>query len=173
MNQYAVRTNFGMPQTAPANFMGKMMLPIIKPYPPNFDRSTLKDTKNQALKKQKESHNEVERRRRENINQIISELATLVPETHPGQPKGVILRKTADYIREINLKIQRGELSLPLFSSKEGADQEQSSKKRDLDELENGEDNNQDSKRIRSESPDFEEEGEDEKEEDPVPEKNN
>jgi hypothetical protein len=43
----------------------------------------------------------VERKRRDNINQIISELSTLIPECHPGQSKGIILRKTVDYIRQI------------------------------------------------------------------------
>ena len=52
----------------------------------------------------------VERRRRENINQIICELATIVPDCHPGQAKGSILRKTADYVRTIQTKIAKGEI---------------------------------------------------------------
>ena len=43
----------------------------------------------------------VERRRRDNINQVIAELATLIPQCHPGQSKGVVLRKTVEYVKQV------------------------------------------------------------------------
>lgn len=70
------------------------------------------------LKKYRESHNEVERRRRENINQIIGELATLVPECHPGQSKGMILRRAAEYIRYIQQIIPKSEFPKQDFQIK-------------------------------------------------------
>lgn len=43
---------------------------------------------NEKRRKRRESHNAVERRRRDNINEKISELATLIPEVmlDPGAP---------------------------------------------------------------------------------------
>jgi hypothetical protein len=54
------------------------------------------------LKRYRESHNEVERRRRDNINQVIGELAMMVPDCYPGQSKGSILRKTAEFLRSLH-----------------------------------------------------------------------
>ncbi|XP_020902364.2 upstream stimulatory factor 1 [Exaiptasia diaphana] len=56
--------------------------------------------------KRRETHNEVERRRRDKINGWISKLAKVVPDcacdqTKAGQSKGGILAKTVDYINEI------------------------------------------------------------------------
>ncbi|KAF8580173.1 HLH-domain-containing protein, partial [Ramaria rubella] len=66
-------------------------------------------------RRRRESHNAVERRRRDNINEKISELATLIPDVpHEDDDrerkdaaaagavkanKGMILRKSVEYIR--------------------------------------------------------------------------
>ncbi|KAG0052701.1 hypothetical protein BGZ83_002220 [Gryganskiella cystojenkinii] len=60
---------------------------------------------NEKRRRRRESHNAVERRRRDNINEKIQELATLLPEVYvdtANKPnKGVILRKSVDYIRHL------------------------------------------------------------------------
>eukprot|EP00158_Paraphelidium_tribonemae_P007044 Partr_v1_DN28087_c1_g1_i3_m57484 putative transcription factor len=51
-------------------------------------------------RKRRESHNAVERRRRDHINDRIQELAILVPDCESSKSnKGIILRKTTDYVR--------------------------------------------------------------------------
>lgn len=52
-----------------------------------------------GIKHRKESHKEVERRRRENINHAISELGEVVPGNEKN--KGRIIQGAADYIREL------------------------------------------------------------------------
>ncbi|KAG0294863.1 hypothetical protein BGZ98_001600 [Dissophora globulifera] len=56
-------------------------------------------------RRRRESHNAVERRRRDNINEKIQELSTLLPDCYvdaTNKPnKGVILRKSVDYIRHL------------------------------------------------------------------------
>ncbi|KAH8548931.1 helix-loop-helix DNA-binding domain-containing protein [Umbelopsis sp. PMI_123] len=56
-------------------------------------------------KRRRESHNAVERRRREKINERIRVLGTLLPEScldyHGKINKGIILKATVDYIREL------------------------------------------------------------------------
>jgi len=56
-------------------------------------------------RRRRESHNAVERRRRDNINEKIQELSTLLPDLFvdsANKPnKGVILRKSVDYIRHL------------------------------------------------------------------------
>lgn len=55
-------------------------------------------------RKRRESHNAVERRRRDNINERIAELGQIVPDAQSdsGKPqKGIILKKTTDYIRHL------------------------------------------------------------------------
>jgi len=54
-------------------------------------------------RKRRESHNAVERRRRDNINDRIQELGLLVPDCQNDQKphKGLILKKTTDYIRHL------------------------------------------------------------------------
>ncbi|KAI8820214.1 helix-loop-helix DNA-binding domain-containing protein [Fimicolochytrium jonesii] len=60
---------------------------------------------NEKRRRRRESHNAVERRRRDNINEKIQELATLLPDfandlqNRPN--KGVILRRSVDYIRQM------------------------------------------------------------------------
>jgi len=67
-------------------------------------------------RRRRESHNAVERRRRDNINDRITELSMIVPDciedsSSPQKPnKGVILRKSADYIKylqEANMRLQK------------------------------------------------------------------
>ncbi|RUP46713.1 helix-loop-helix DNA-binding domain-containing protein [Jimgerdemannia flammicorona] len=56
-------------------------------------------------KRRRESHNAVERRRRDNINEKIQELSTLLPEAivdGANKPnKGAILRKSVDHIKSL------------------------------------------------------------------------
>jgi hypothetical protein len=58
-------------------------------------------------RKRRESHNAVERRRRDNINEKIQELSSLLPEfasDAQNKPnKGVILRRSVEYIRHMQL----------------------------------------------------------------------
>ncbi|KAI9501067.1 helix-loop-helix DNA-binding domain-containing protein [Coemansia spiralis] len=61
-------------------------------------------------RRRRESHNAVERRRRDNINDRIQELFTLLPEsmidaqTKPN--KGMILKKSVEYIRQLRHALQ-------------------------------------------------------------------
>jgi hypothetical protein len=63
-------------------------------------------------RKRRESHNAVERRRRDNINDKIQELNALLP-TDNATPassktnKGIILKRTVDYVRTVNSGIHR------------------------------------------------------------------
>ncbi|XP_072409464.1 LOW QUALITY PROTEIN: upstream stimulatory factor 2, partial [Chiloscyllium punctatum] len=57
-------------------------------------------------------HNEVERRRRDKINNWIVQLSKIIPDcnadnTKTGQSKGGILSKACDYIRELRQTNQR------------------------------------------------------------------
>ncbi|KAJ3065167.1 hypothetical protein HK102_008014 [Quaeritorhiza haematococci] len=62
---------------------------------------------NEKRRRRRESHNAVERRRRDNINEKIQELSTLLPEFQSSDPsqtkpnKGVILRKSVDTLRHL------------------------------------------------------------------------
>lgn len=63
-------------------------------------------------RRRRESHNAVERRRRDTINERINELGTLLPEsmldsTGPNKPnKGVILKKSVEHIRFLQQEMQ-------------------------------------------------------------------
>ncbi|KAJ1728541.1 hypothetical protein LPJ72_005418 [Coemansia sp. Benny D160-2] len=61
-------------------------------------------------RRRRESHNAVERRRRDNINDRIQELFTLLPETMIDQNakpnKGMILKKSVEYIRQLQHMLQ-------------------------------------------------------------------
>lgn len=58
-------------------------------------------------RKRRESHNAVERRRRDHINEKIQELSALLPEfasDATNKPnKGVVLRRSVEYIRHMQL----------------------------------------------------------------------
>lgn len=57
-------------------------------------------------RRRRESHNAVERRRRDNINERINELATLLPDRDATKAnKGMILRKSVDHIRILHEKL--------------------------------------------------------------------
>jgi hypothetical protein len=59
-------------------------------------------------RKRRESHNAVERRRRDNINERIYELSTLLPERDATKNnKGTILRKSVDHIRLLYEKLNQ------------------------------------------------------------------
>jgi hypothetical protein len=59
-------------------------------------------------RRRRESHNAVERRRRDNINDRISELATLLPDRDAVKSnKGIILRKSVDHIRLLHDKLRQ------------------------------------------------------------------
>lgn len=56
----------------------------------------------ERIQRRRENHNHVERRRRDNINNTIFELSSVVPNAiQPGQKpnKGNILKLSLDYIR--------------------------------------------------------------------------
>jgi len=61
-------------------------------------------------RRRRESHNAVERRRRDNINEKIQELATLLPDnmldSNNRPNKGSILRKSVDYIRQLQQQVE-------------------------------------------------------------------
>ncbi|KAL9559457.1 hypothetical protein PS6_000779 [Mucor atramentarius] len=59
-------------------------------------------------RRRRESHNAVERRRRDNINDRITELATLLPDRDAVKSnKGTILRKSVDHIRQLHDKLRQ------------------------------------------------------------------
>lgn len=59
-------------------------------------------------RRRRESHNAVERRRRDNINDRISELATLLPDRDAIKTsKGTILQKSVDHIRLLHDKLNQ------------------------------------------------------------------
>ncbi|KAJ1969083.1 Cell morphogenesis protein PAG1 [Dimargaris xerosporica] len=66
---------------------------------------------NEKRRRRRESHNAVERRRRDNINEKIQELCALLPNNFsegPAKPnKGSILRQSVDYIRQLQQLIQQ------------------------------------------------------------------
>jgi hypothetical protein len=59
-------------------------------------------------RRRRESHNAVERRRRDNINERIFELSTLLPERDATKNnKGTILRKSVDHIRMLHEQVTK------------------------------------------------------------------
>ncbi|KAF8509076.1 helix-loop-helix DNA-binding domain-containing protein [Hysterangium stoloniferum] len=115
-----VHAPFGNAGTSPKSVSAK------ESPPPGDAASKQAQLASEKRRRRRESHNAVERRRRDNINEKISELATLIPEcmldpngggedTFPGDVeerketaanggavkanKGMILRKSVDYIR--------------------------------------------------------------------------
>jgi len=74
---------------------------------------------NEKRRRRRESHNAVERRRRDNINEKIHELSTLIPEhiLNPnngegpvGKPnKGTILKKSVEYIKHLQALVEQQE----------------------------------------------------------------
>lgn len=64
------------------------------------------DMLNEKRRKRRESHNAVERRRRDHINEKIQELSALLPEfagDAQNKPnKGTILKRSVDYLKHIH-----------------------------------------------------------------------
>ncbi|CAO3629883.1 unnamed protein product [Cunninghamella echinulata] len=59
-------------------------------------------------RRRRESHNAVERRRRDNINERIYELSTLLPEPDATKNnKGTILRKSVEHIRMLHEEVNK------------------------------------------------------------------
>jgi hypothetical protein len=62
---------------------------------------------NEKRRRRRESHNAVERRRRDHINEKIHELSTLLPEfagDAQNKPnKGTVLKRSVDYLRHMQL----------------------------------------------------------------------
>eukprot|EP00124_Ichthyophonus_hoferi_P000574 Ihof_evm8s22 gene=Ihof_evmTU8s22 len=88
---------------------GYAMPPQIPPRRSNNESDTDKD-------KRKANHNKVERKRRDNINQCIEQLATMVPSCKDSlrtakSHKGNVLQETIKYIKE--MQIIHGPASLP------------------------------------------------------------
>jgi len=83
------------------------------------DNSKQLEILNEKRRRRRESHNAVERRRRDNINEKIHELSTLIPEhiLNPnngegpvGKPnKGIILRKSVEYIKHLQALVEKQE----------------------------------------------------------------
>ncbi|KAL7423055.1 basic helix-loop-helix protein [Cryptotrichosporon argae] len=75
------------------------------------------------IKLKKDSHKEVERRRRENINDGINELAKLVPRTqYDGKMgKGVMIRHAAEYLQSIMLRNEELEKQVEALTNDKAA----------------------------------------------------
>ncbi|RIA91802.1 helix-loop-helix DNA-binding domain-containing protein [Glomus cerebriforme] len=107
----SLESNF-QPGTHPSS----LQFPSNEMIPPGFMDSDDTDTQKQAMlfekrRRRRESHNAVERRRRDNINEKIQELSTLLPDLYvdsANKPnKGVILRKSVDYIRHLKSMVEQ------------------------------------------------------------------
>lgn len=82
----------------------------------------------QRDEKRRATHNEVERRRRDKINNWITKLSKIIPETgasevkgnghYDGQSKGGILAKACEYITELRESNQKLELALAVKEQK-------------------------------------------------------
>ncbi|XP_028733661.1 upstream stimulatory factor 2 isoform X2 [Peromyscus maniculatus bairdii] len=85
----------------------RTIAPRTHPYSPKIDGTrTPRDERRRA------QHNEVERRRRDKINNWIVQLSKIIPDCHAdnsktGASKGGILSKACDYIRELRQTNQR------------------------------------------------------------------
>jgi len=109
-DQWCLDNNF------PGAHPSSLQFPANEMIPPGFMESEETDTQKQALlfekrRRRRESHNAVERRRRDNINEKIQELSTLLPDLYvdsANKPnKGVILRKSVDYIRLLQSMVEQ------------------------------------------------------------------
>ncbi|KAJ3185371.1 Transcription factor E3 [Gaertneriomyces sp. JEL0708] len=100
-NGFGVVDHSKMMGSQPSSFSAYGHVPEI------IDEQGLKhlDALTEKRRKRRESHNAVERRRRDNINEKIQELASLLPDfatDAQNRPnKGVILRRSVDYLRQM------------------------------------------------------------------------
>lgn len=53
----------------------------------------------ERMQRRRETHNHIERRRRDNINNIIHELSTIIPNAAEKHDKVNVLRLSLDYIK--------------------------------------------------------------------------
>lgn len=77
----------------------------------------------ERLKRRRENHNYVERRRRDNINNTIYEISSLLPNTFPAGSKpnkGNILRLTVDYLRKLQAENNSLKLENDALKSRSG-----------------------------------------------------
>uniref|UniRef100_A0A2K5MVM7 Upstream stimulatory factor 2 n=2 Tax=Cercopithecinae TaxID=9528 RepID=A0A2K5MVM7_CERAT len=101
--QYQFRTETNGGQTGTQ----RTIAPRTHPYSPKIDGTrTPRDERRRA------QHNEVERRRRDKINNWIVQLSKIIPDCNAdnsktGASKGGILSKACDYIRELRQTNQR------------------------------------------------------------------
>uniref|UniRef100_A0A6I8PQE6 Upstream stimulatory factor 2 n=1 Tax=Ornithorhynchus anatinus TaxID=9258 RepID=A0A6I8PQE6_ORNAN len=101
--QYQFRTENNGGQTGTQ----RTIAPRTHPYSPKMDGTrTPRDERRRA------QHNEVERRRRDKINNWIVQLSKIIPDCNTdnsktGASKGGILSKACDYIRELRQTSQR------------------------------------------------------------------
>ncbi|KAJ3214577.1 hypothetical protein HK099_006798 [Clydaea vesicula] len=89
----------------------------------NNNEGSLGDSAAEKRRKRRESHNAVERRRRDNINEKIQELSNLIPDdtiqnhnipayqstsinAAQKNNKGFILKRTVDYVKQVNQGLQ-------------------------------------------------------------------
>ncbi|WRT67933.1 uncharacterized protein IL334_004907 [Kwoniella shivajii] len=63
----------------------------------------------EIVRLKKDSHKEVERRRRENINDGINEIAQLIPGGTDKQGKSALLKRAAQYLVELSEKVRVGD----------------------------------------------------------------
>ncbi|KAI9143117.1 hypothetical protein BKA69DRAFT_202979 [Paraphysoderma sedebokerense] len=82
--------------------------PILSMFDNDVESKDVVEQQKMKQRKRRESHNAIERRRRDNINERIYELYTLLPEmyldneTVTQRPnKGTILKKSVDYLRQL------------------------------------------------------------------------
>eukprot|EP00128_Syssomonas_multiformis_P003877 Colp12_sorted_trinity150504_noHs@434 len=91
------------------------------------------------LERRRESHNEVERRRRDNINSCINKLAEMVPDCATQKSmklnKGLILKKTASYIKDLQDKNESLQRALEERDSHDHPDEYVKSLKMKVEEL--------------------------------------
>lgn len=123
-SHWAASNMFPSGQLTPASFptvqpMNFSRLSTSEPPTTIDEQSSYQGQEGQApdkRRKRRESHNAVERRRRDTINEKIHELSVLLPdlvaEMNNGGPrpnKGMILRRSVDYIRHTQQLMQRQE----------------------------------------------------------------
>ena len=100
---------------SPSNYIQiPQSLPTYSPLPNSFATSigSLQDMNidsGEKRRRRRESHNAVERRRRDTINDNIQELNSLLPEdtSHQKLNKGTILKRAVDYVKLINVGVGR------------------------------------------------------------------
>ncbi|KAI8077800.1 uncharacterized protein BX664DRAFT_343515 [Halteromyces radiatus] len=115
------------------------------------------DTMMHRIKQRRETHNRVERRRRDKLNNLVNELAQSIPLTSTNDRekyhRAKILRRAIDYIRLIQqenkaMKIQLGQSSMDMSMLPEASSSPSSES--DITSSDNESQNNDESKRTSS-----------------------